>query len=128
MSELEFAIENGFKIKIKHLSDGSIQTSWADGKCIEIISHIEAEKLKLIKNNTEKIPLTIKEEKVLKSVVNNTYEFGLPVDVNSIRFDTNYSKRTVVGVISSLYKKGFVEEYEPNEFMLSESEFNKHNQ
>lgn len=67
--------------------------------------------------------LTTKESNVLQAMYNNTLEIGLPVEVNEIKEDTGYSKRSIVGVISSLYKKGLVESYDlenDNEFMLSE--------
>lgn len=74
--------------------------------------------------------LTEKEEAVIRAMFECTIEFGLPVEVDEIKDITKYSKRTIVGVLSSLYKKKFVEEFKAeeyikNEFMLSEVTYNK---
>ena len=73
--------------------------------------------------------LTEKENAVLKSMAYHTVEYGLPVDTESIQNDTELTKRGIAGVVSSLYKKGFVEEYdlsEEDEFMLSEKAFEEY--
>lgn len=74
--------------------------------------------------------LTEKEVQVLKAMYNGTDELGLPVETDYIKEQTGLSKRSIVGVVSSLYKKGLVEEYNvdskiDNEFMLSEEGYNK---
>lgn len=55
--------------------------------------------------------LTEKELAVLTSMYENTLEIGLPVDLEDVKYDTKYSMRTIVGVVSSLNKKGFATSY-----------------
>jgi hypothetical protein len=126
MTEIKFAISKGFEIELTELKDGNISASWAGGKCNEIITKEEAEILGLINKEDN---LTEKERKVLQSVVDNTLEYGLPVDIDTVKSETKLSKRSIAGVISSLYKKGYVEDYDLSgldEFMLSESAYEKY--
>ncbi len=131
MKEIKFAQECGFEMDVKMLSDETIRVSWNKGACVEIISADEAKELGLLKEESfQEEGLTEKENKVLKSVIDNTYEWGLPVETSIIKEETGLSKRSIAGVVSGLYKKGYLEEYpiDPDieEFMLSEWAFERY--
>lgn len=69
---------------------------------------------------------TEKEVSVLKAMYDNTDEVGLPVDTDTIKIGTGYSKRSIVGIVGSLHKKGLLESYDlefENEYMLSEKAY-----
>lgn len=69
---------------------------------------------------------TEKEVAVLKAMYDNTDEIGLPVDTDTIKIETGYSKRSIVGIVGSLHKKGLLESYDlelESEYMLSEKAF-----
>ncbi|QMS41935.1 putative transcriptional regulator [Bacillus phage Bolokhovo] len=124
MSELQFAINSGVKIKAIKLEDNEVAVSWMNGKCTEIISMQEAIQLGIIRE----VSLTAKEASVLNAIIENTFEFGLPVTTNTIKNHTGFSKRVISGVLSSLYSKGIVEDYgneEKDEFILSQWVFEK---
>jgi hypothetical protein len=53
MSELNYAIECGVQINTKELSDGTIQATWNNGQCVEIISIEEAAGLGLVNDNND---------------------------------------------------------------------------
>jgi hypothetical protein len=53
MSELNFALECGVQIDTKELTDGTIQATWNNGKCVEIITIEEAVSLGLIDDNND---------------------------------------------------------------------------
>jgi hypothetical protein len=53
MTELNFALECGVQINTKELADGTIQATWNNGACVEIISMEEAISLGLIDDNND---------------------------------------------------------------------------
>ncbi|MGG0667702.1 hypothetical protein ABE073_04150 [Lederbergia citrisecunda] len=53
MNELKYAIDCKVELDLKEFENGMIQVSWADGKCVEIISKETAEKLGLIKEEAQ---------------------------------------------------------------------------
>lgn len=53
MNELNFALECGIQIDTKELADGSIQATWNNGQCVEIISTEEAVNLGLIDDSND---------------------------------------------------------------------------
>lgn len=136
--ELKYAVECGVKFEVKVLEGGDIQVSWNSGKCVEILSfefdteveeveEVETlssqedcsfEEMKETINNMDKIQklvvdcvLTDKELNVLEAIVYHSYEDGLPVFTNEIAKRANLTQKQTVGVISSLYKKEFLESY-----------------
>lgn len=157
--EIKFALENGFtEIKRYEEKDGNIAFIGSFGYVVasneeevkaidDLINQYvkveksEAELLREWEENNEAITiekpkseiiegLTEKESKVLMAMYKHTDEFGLPVRVIEIKEETKYSKRSITGILSSLYKKGLVEEFQAeeyikNEFMLSEEGYHK---
>lgn len=140
LKEMKFAFENGFtNVEFGKESDGSFYVwgtfgyvVYATEEEVKEVKDLLARYLPIEETTQEEttqeltIELTVKERKVLKALLEETYEYGLPVSVEDIKDHTNMSKRSIVGVISSLYKKGIVEEYAPcgedyDEFILTES-------
>jgi hypothetical protein len=131
--ELKFAIECGIKIEYTVLEDGDIQASWNGGKCVEIIEVATSEEITQVETVEEfeevevvtveeianEYNLTEKEIVVLKGVINDQFEDGLPPFTSAVAKFAKLTERQTVGVISSLYKKGFLESYGENEEMLN---------
>ena len=128
--EIKFALENGHKeVKMGYEKDGSFFIIGAFGYIATDDKELEKE-IKSLFEEKEEINLTKKEENVLGALIECTYEMGLPVEVQEIKDITKMSKKSIVGVVSSLYKKGLVESYDINEeeeFILTEKGVNAFN-
>lgn len=116
--ELQFAIECGVKFDVKALDNGDIQVSWNNGKCVEILSsdveeveEIEEVEVLAVEEIAEQFNLTEKEIIVLKGIIADQFEDGLPPFTESVAKFAKLTQKQTVGVISSLYKKGFLESY-----------------
>lgn len=133
MTELEFAISKNVDLKIKVLDNKEVLVRWNNGMNVEVISYEEAVKLNIlseeIKEDFDGIQLTDKEKSVLLAIVDNGIEYGVPVYIDDFHREIKMTKKSIVGVISSLYKKGFLEAYEVDnvaeEFHLTEYWFEK---
>lgn len=124
MTELEYALQSGVKVEAIKLENNEVSVSWMNGKCTEVISLQEAIQLGVVRE----VSLTAKEVSVLNAIIEDTFEFGLPVDTNTIKNSTGFSKRSIAGILSSLYSKGIIEDYgndEKDEFVLCKWVFEK---
>jgi len=126
--ELQFAIWCEVEFDTKVLENGDIQVSWNNGRFVEIISldsseieEVESvEEIQSIKaiDLVDQYNLTEKEVAVLDAMAYDQEEDGLPVYTPSIAKRAKLTQKQVVGVVSSLYNKGFIESYGDNEVML----------
>lgn len=127
--ELQYAVECGVKFEVKALEGGDIQVSWNNGQCVEILSfytdleeiettqsemdHAEIEVFKAVSviEIAEEYNLTEKEQSVLAGIIQDQFEDGLPPFTANVAKIAGLTEKQTVGVISSLYKKGFLEAY-----------------
>lgn len=127
--ELQYAVECGVKFEVKALECGDIQVSWNNGQCVEILSfdteveevettqsemdytEVEESEIVSVIEIAEQYNLTEKEQAVLTGIIEDQFEDGLPPFTANVAKLAGLTERQTVGVISSLYKKGFLESY-----------------
>lgn len=127
--ELQYAVECGVKFEVKGLENGDIQVSWNNGQCVEILSfYTDLEEIETAQSEmdnaevaetevttvaeiAEQYNLTEKEQAVLAAIIQDQFEDGLPPFTTTVARLAGLTERQTAGVISSLYKKGFLESY-----------------
>lgn len=126
--ELQYAVECGVKFEVKALEGGDIQVSWNNGQCVEILSfYTDLEEIETVQSEmdygyteyeivsvieiAEQYNLTEKEQAVLAGIIQDQFEDGLPPFTTKVAKLAGLTEKQTVGVISSLYKKGFLESY-----------------